>query len=156
MFKRRTSDDSGLTLIEMMVTLVLVGIVASIAVPVYFNTRQEANKTVAVADGSSLQQSVTSLLAYNYDDYGTAPDNAQTAITLDNGTLLVSLNNPTPSDSLYQSAPVRTSAGTYIVNSGISGRQFCFTVYNSGQNVIFNQDGYKKGSTTCNSDGSVG
>jgi type IV pilus assembly protein PilE len=60
-------DESGMTLVELLVTLIIIGILLAIAVPSYFG--YEAKATVATAK-SNLRAAIPAVEAY-YLDHGT-------------------------------------------------------------------------------------
>jgi len=62
---RRRSTDAGVTLIEMMVVLVIIGIVAALIVPNVIGRPDEARRAVAVAD---LRTIAASLEIYRLDN----------------------------------------------------------------------------------------
>ena len=65
LFFRRRSADAGVTLIEMMVVLVIIGIVAALIVPNVIGRPDEARRAVAVAD---LRTIAASLEIYRLDN----------------------------------------------------------------------------------------
>ena len=56
--KSMNEKDQGFTLIELLVVMIIIGILAAIAIPVFLNQRKKANDTAAVSDVSTLGKEV--------------------------------------------------------------------------------------------------
>src|SRR5664280_1794999 len=65
--KSQEKRDAGFTLIELLVVMIIIGILAAIAIPVFLNQRKKARETSAKADISTIGKE---LAAYYVD--GTA------------------------------------------------------------------------------------
>ena len=61
----------GLTLIEVMIVIVIIGILSSIAIPAYFSSKEKARIAAAIAEIKILEKMI---LTYN-TDHGGYPDN---------------------------------------------------------------------------------
>jgi type IV pilus assembly protein PilA len=151
--------EKGFTLVELLITIAVVGVLAAIAIPLYAAQTDQANKASAIADGRAWASVVSTELT-DYTNFGTAPGNTTTAITLGTvttgtATLTITLAAPTPSSPTSQTATVAVSPGTTITASGMSATQFCFITSNNGQTAVFNQRGYQAGLTTCSAAGAV-
>jgi type IV pilus assembly protein PilA len=56
--KSMQEKDKGFTLIELLVVMIIIGILAAIAIPVFLNQRKKANDTAATSDVSTLGKEV--------------------------------------------------------------------------------------------------
>ncbi|KGM02909.1 prepilin-type N-terminal cleavage/methylation domain-containing protein [Cellulomonas cellasea] len=56
--KSMQEKDQGFTLIELLVVMIIIGILAAIAIPVFLNQRKKANDTAATSDVSTLGKEI--------------------------------------------------------------------------------------------------
>ena len=56
--KSMQEKDEGFTLIELLVVMIIIGILAAIAIPIFLNQRKKANDTAGTSDVSTLGKEV--------------------------------------------------------------------------------------------------
>lgn len=64
-------NSQGLTLLEVMIVIVIIGILSSIAIPAYFNSKEKARIAAAISEIKLMEKMIQ---AYNID-HGAYPDN---------------------------------------------------------------------------------
>ena len=112
----------GFTLSEVMITIVIVGILSSIALPNYFRQIQRTHQSEA---NSTVSQVLATVAAY-VDEFGTQPEQwvdlnsinylmtDEGPVDVDNGTLTSSINLPGNHYQLTQQKNSDVSNGYYI------------------------------------------
>jgi type IV pilus assembly protein PilA len=68
----KTENDGGFTLIELLVVMIIIGILAAIAIPVFLNQRQKAQDSATKSDVSSLGKEVSTYFVDNMTVPGAA------------------------------------------------------------------------------------
>lgn len=104
-------SDWGFTLIELLIVVVIIGILASIAIPKYANTKHRANRAVGIADLRNLSTAQEGFYA-DSDRYGAIADTAIMKFALSKGSagLTIALSG-TPAGATGWNAIVAVPGG---------------------------------------------
>jgi type IV pilus assembly protein PilA len=73
-------SEAGFTLVELLVVMLILGILAAIAIPAFFNQKQKANDSQAKAYAHSAQVAMETFATDNSGSYATATTGALTTI----------------------------------------------------------------------------
>ena len=109
MRKSMDDKDQGFTLIELLVVMIIIGILASIAIPVFLSQRAKARDTSTKADVSTVGKEMAT---YYVDNTGNPP-----AILVTNGRLLFGGADigPASTGTILSPAGTGTTSATWCV-----------------------------------------
>lgn len=118
-------EEKGFTLIELLVVVIIIGILAAIAIPVYLNVQNNARNSSVQSDLSNVK---TAIVAYQTDKGNLPPDLSQG--TLGDYGYSVSSDNTLA----YKAAPA-TGATAWCVNGKNSKTNKAYSISNTSQVV---------------------
>ena len=124
--RERSGSESGFTLVELLVVMLILGILAAIAIPAFFNQRDKAQDADAKVTARTGETAMETYATDNGGDYTGADDTALHAIegTIpDDGTVTVSV----PGTGTAAPNPLYTVSG-----DSDTGNTFSITRYENG------------------------
>ena len=117
--QRMAQDESGFTLVELLVVMLIIGLLAAIAIPAFFNQRSKANDASAKEMAHSAQVAMETFATDNNGSYASATLAGLQAIE---PTLTSAVSVGTPTANTYTvTVTATTTNNTYSISRSASG-----------------------------------
>ena len=139
--------NSGFSIIELVVALLLVAILASIAVPLYTNAKNKSYQQNTLNDGDSLNKEILATIGDNnvYSTFGTTNG----GIAYNSGTSLLTV---TLGAGVTSPAPFSIPLSKNTIASGVTyanSTSWCLEIFNTNQSSVFTNLGLSNTLKTC-------
>jgi prepilin-type N-terminal cleavage/methylation domain-containing protein len=127
--RKARENEGGFTLIELLVVMIIIGILAAIAIPVFLSQRAKAQDSAAKADVSTIGKEIAT---YYVDGTGTKASDAM-AVTIASGRYVLNVNAIAATGA---AAIVNQDLGKASTNNAlgaqdfIDGTRWCVSVTN--------------------------
>jgi type IV pilus assembly protein PilA len=119
--QRMAQEESGFTLVELLVVMLILGILAAIAIPAFLNQRSKASDSDAKSNANTAQQAIETLATDNNGSYASANNNPGALVAIEpeltNAALAVTAN----ANSYTVTVTADTTNDTFSVNRAAGG-----------------------------------
>lgn len=144
LFKK--TRDKGFSLVELLVVMLIMGVIAGIATPIYLNQKSRSYRSVAESNGHALLETLTSGLL-GTTSFGTTNGTIVVDTSVSPATVTITLGSGATSPS-----PLTQLMSTGVSASGVTyanTTQWCLDTVNNGQHVIYTDSGETNTQTSC-------
>jgi type IV pilus assembly protein PilA len=119
-FRERSNGESGFTLVELLVVMLILGLLAAIAIPSFFNQRDKAKDADAKAGVRTAQ---TAMETYSTDNDGSyANATADDLVTIEETLNDVNITDVTSDADSYSLEVTSTTDNTFTIARGADGQ----------------------------------
>ena len=129
--KSMKDKDQGFTLIELLVVMIIIGILAAIAIPVFLSQRAKAQDSAVKADASTLGKEITSYFVDNTVAPAVTASNGPTGRYAVAGVDAGKQSNLVWLDTSLLAVAPPAAAPAALTTTGWTSTTWCFALYNA-------------------------
>ena len=140
-------SKKGFSLIELIISLLIISVIAGIAIPTYLNEKTRVYKQVSLTDGDYLNREILATIGDNttYPTFGTTNGTISYNSTTSMLTVSLGAGATSPASFIAHLSSGSTISGITYANS----TSWCIDVFNTTQSSIFTPTGLSSILTSC-------